>query len=281
MTTLNDDVQLGSAAVRDIAELTELAVAPAELAPGRIYAIRVGGQLHQVDLTGDEYRAQPKRKTGTTTVRDVPSFATYWAKHNQDGESEVYATRETLKLTAVLDAHGSDVEDTGWRQHRLVLQLQHTTAFTAWRDNSGRDMTQEEFANFLEDNRADIVHPPAADMLEVAQSIQMTTKVDFAAGHRLIDGQRVLNYTEATDSKAGQRGELAIPAEITLGLFVFKGASHADVFTARFRHRIQNGQLRLSYRLDRPDDVVDAAFEGVVAEVSEQCGATVMRGTPA
>ena len=272
---------LDTGAIEDVANLATAAAEPAQLELGGYYTVVAGGALHKVDLTGDEYQTQPRRKKGTTTVRDVASFAHYWAKHRRDGASEVYATRDALKITAVLDAHGADDDATGWGQHRLVLQLEHTTAYKAWRDKSGVDMTQEEFANFLEDNRVDVVHPPAAEMLEVAQSLQATTKVDFAAGHRLADGQRILSYTETMESRAGTQGQLAIPAEITLGVFVFKGASHADVFTARFRHRLVQGQLRLSYRLDRPDDVVDAAYAGVVAEVAEQCAATVLVGTPA
>lgn len=272
------EISLQDATVGDIAELAFHAAEPAKLELGGYYTVIAGGQLHKLDLTGDQYQAQPRRKTGTTTVRDVESFAAYWAKHRLDGVSELYASRDGLTVTAVLDAHGTDT--TGWGQHRLVLKLQHTTAYQAWREASGREMGQEDFATFLEDNRADIFSPPAAEMLEVAQSIQATSSVEFAAGHRLVDGQRRFTYTETNTARAGQKGELAIPAELTLRLFVFKGATGADEFTARFRHRISGGNLRLMFKLDRPDDVVDSAFEGVIAEVAEACAATVLRGTP-
>lgn len=273
---------LDSTAIEEVANLATAATEPSELVLGGYYTVVAGGQVHRIDLTGDEHRTQPRRKTGRTTVRDVASFATYWAKHNQDGRSEVYADRASLTATAVLDAPGGNgPDDTGWGQHRLILQLKHSSAFQAWKGCDGRDMTQEQFAEFLEDNRADIQSPPAAEMLEVAQSIQAATKVDFSAGYRLVDGQRRLAYVETVESRAGAKGELAIPAEIRLAVPVFDGAQVADELVARFRHRISSGSLRLMYKLDRPDDVVDSAFEGVVADVAEACGATVMRGQPA
>jgi uncharacterized protein YfdQ (DUF2303 family) len=268
-------------AVSEIADLATCATEPSALELGKYYTVIAGGQLHKVDLTGDQYQAQPRRKIGATAVRDVASFAAYWAKHRRDSISEVYANRDALAVVAVLDAHGADPDATGWAQHRLVLGLKHSAAFMAWKSGDARDMTQEEFAEFLEDNRADIASPPAAEMLEVAQSIQAATKVDFSAGYRLADGQRRLSYTETVESRAGTKGELAIPAEIRVRLPVFDGAEVADELTARFRHRIVNGQLRLSYRLDRPDDVVSSAFEGIVAEVGEACATTVLRGQPA
>jgi len=275
---MSTNLSLDNEVIADVAELVLNAVEPNQLEPGGYYVVVAGGQPHRIDLTGPEFQDLPKRKAGTTTVRDVASFASYWGKHSV-AASEVYADRDRLTVTAVLDAHGGTTPN--WGGHRLVLALKHSSAWTAWKGADGREMTQAAFAEFLEDNRADISRPTAAAMLEVAQSIQAVSKVDFASGFRLVDGQRRLTYTETIDAKAGQRGELAIPAEIVLRLPVFNGATVGDELTARFRHRIADGQLRLSYRLDRPDDVVDAAFEGVVSEVAEQCAATVLRGTPA
>ena len=46
--------------------------------------------MQKIDLTGDQYRDFPKRKTGTVTVRNVASFERYYAKH-ADEDSEVFA----------------------------------------------------------------------------------------------------------------------------------------------------------------------------------------------
>jgi uncharacterized protein YfdQ (DUF2303 family) len=268
-------------AITAIANLGTAANGAEQLGLGEYHVVTsLDGQLHTIDLTGDAYRDRPKRKTGTVTVRDVDSFATYWTKHCDDA-SEIYADRINRTVAGVLDAHGTGAQQTGWRQHRILLALTYSSAFTAWTRNDGQEMSQEAFADFLEENRLDIAEPSAAQMLEVAQSIQAATKVDFSSGFRLTDGQRRISYTETVESKAGQKGELAIPTEIKLRLPIFDGAAVADELTARFRHRINGNQLRLSYRLDRPADVVTAALDGVIADVAETTGSTVLRGTPA
>lgn len=266
--------------VNSIAGLGVAAAGSRKLDLGGYYAVAsVDGELHQIDLTGDRWRDQPKRKEGTTSVRDVASFAGYWGKHATAGESEIYANREGCSVTAVLDAHTAD--EARWGKHRLVLGLRFSEAFKAWQAHDGKAMDQETFAEFLEDNRADIHTPNAAEMLEIASSLQATTQASFSSGIRLADGQRQLAYTEDTSAKAGQRGDLTIPTEIVLAVQVFDGATVADRLTARFRYRISNGHLSLHYKLDRPADVISSAFEGIVHEVTDACAATVLRGTPA
>lgn len=263
--------------VQPVIDIAQAAADPVLLTPGSVYSVIVGGRLETIDLTGDQYRDLPKRKTGTVLVRDVNSFAEYWGKHS-DSDSEVFADRESRTVTAVLDANtGTGAR---WQQHRLKLGLQYSQAWQAWTAFDGRPLDQEAFAEFLEDNRADIHDPPAADMLEIASSLQASTKAEFQSGIVLANGQRKLSYVEQTTAQAGQRGDLTIPTEITLGLAVFEGSAVADAVTARFRYRISNGKLSLHYKLDRPADVISTAFAGVVAEVERLCSATVLRGNP-
>lgn len=265
--------------VNTIAGLAVAAAGSRKLDLGGYYVVAsTDGELHQIDLTGDAWRDLPKRKTGSTSVRDVPSFATYWSKH-ADVNSEVYAHRDSRTVVAVLDAH--EAATARWGQHRLVLGFQFSTAWKAWTSFDGQQMPQEAFAEFLEDNRADIVEPAAAEMLEIASSLQASTKAEFQSGIQLSNGQRKLSYVEDTTAKAGQRGDLTIPTEIALGIRVFEGADLADRVTARFRYRINAGKLTLHYKLDRPADVITAAFEAAVNELADACDTTVLRGTPA
>ncbi len=263
-----------------ITTLADAASGAEQLAPGGFYvALSRDGQLHQIDLTGDRWRDLPKRKEGTTTVRDVASFGGYWDKHAALYESEIYADRRACTVTAVLDAHTA--VEARWGKHRLVLGLQHSEAWKAWTGRDNQSMDQQQFAEFLEDNRADIHTPPAAEMLEIASSLSASTKAEFQSAVVLGNGQRKLSYVEDTTAKAGTRGDLTIPTEIVLAVQVFDGATVADRVTARFRYRINAGKLSLHYKLDRPADVISSAFEGIVHEVTDTCAATVLRGTPA
>lgn len=265
-------------AVAEIAEIVREGTEPTELEIGRVYAFRLGDRVHEIDLTGDQYHTAPKRKTGATVVRDVPSWLTYWTKHSDSG-SEIYASRDALAVTAVLDAHTADAPRFG--EHRLKLALKHSDEFAAWHAASGRMMNQEAFAEFLEDHRAAVTEPTAADMVELAQTFQATTRVEFKSSTILASGQRALSYVETVDASAGAKGKLVIPPAFTLALQVFEGATEADQVTARLRYRINGGNLQLGFVLDQIGDVISAAFTGIAEAIGSGTGRPVLYGTPA
>lgn len=259
-----------------IVDTATRAAEPHQLEPGKVYAFNTPSGVHKVDLTGPEYRDVPERKTGTTTVRDVGSFTHYYGKH-ADNDSEIYADAERLTVTAVLDAH----TETGprWGGHRLHLDLRESDAWQQWTRSDGTLMSQEKFAEFIEDHLPELIEPDSATMLEIAQSLQATTSVDFQSGHRLQDGQRQLKYVETTQAKAGAKGELTIPEVFTVGLVPFDN-SEGYRLTARLRYRISGSELSIGYKLERPKDVQAAAFADVLEQISGDIGVTVMTGTP-
>lgn len=264
--------------VQAVIDTATRAAGPSTLEPGKVYAFATpGGGVQKVDLTGDDYRDAPVRKSGTTVVRDVASFLAYFDKH-RDQDSEVYADAERLTITAVLDADTADAPR--WGRHRVTLSLRTTEAWNQWLARDNKLIGQEDFAEHIEDHLAELVSPPAAEMLEIAQSIQGTTKCEFQSGTRLQSGQRQLAFVETTTAKAGQKGTLEIPETFKIALTPFEGSTGYEL-TARFRYRIEGNGLRLGYKLDRPGDVRQHAFADILASVSEAVGTPVMNGTPA
>lgn len=249
-----------------------------ELTPGKIYAFVTPDRgVHQVDLTGDQYKDQPTRKKGTTTLRDSASFLAYFGKH-ADANSEVYGDAERLTLTAVLNANTADTPR--WGDHRAVLALRTTDAWKQWLDKDGKLMSQEQFAEFLEDHIPELLEPDSATMLEIAQSIQGVAKAEFQSGTRLSTGERALKYVETIQAKAGQKGELVIPETFVIGLVPFEG-SEGYRLTARLRYRINGGPLQLGYKLERPEDTLRTAFQDVVTAIDEAIDVPVLNGGPA
>ena len=253
------------------------AAPPAVLEPGKVHAFHTPAGVQKFDLTGPEHTGIPPRKSGTTTVRDAASFLAYWTKHS-DEHSEVYADADRLAVTGVLDAHTND--DARWNDHRLRLELRKTDAWSQWLALDGKLMTQEQFAEFIEDHLPELLEPKSADMLEIAQSIQGAVKAEFHSGTRLSSGERKLSYSETVTAKAGQKGELVIPETFVVGLVPFEG-SEGYKLTARLRYRINGGPLQLGYKLERPADVLRTAFADVVKAVGEEVGVPILNGTPA
>lgn len=246
-----------------------------------VFAVPQGGHVEQVDVGAvlDKYRDRPRRKKGAFAAQDAASFARYLTKH-ADGNSEVWADAVGSTVVGVINAHqaASDGE-AGWSDHRVTYRVQHTDAWKAWANRNGTLMGQADFAELIEDRATDIVTPSAADMLELAQTFQATVGVNFESSKVLSSGERQLEYRETVEAKAGRAGRLEVPKEFQLALKPFEGAETYKV-TARFRYRITDGNLRIGFRLERPEDVLRDAFEGVVAAIEGQVEQPVFRGVP-
>jgi uncharacterized protein YfdQ (DUF2303 family) len=268
--------------VQAVIDTAKQASTAQELQVGKIYTVALGaGCSKTIDLTGDEWKATPSRKTGSTTVRDVPSFLAYYGKHADDS-TEVYADVDRHTVTAVLDAHAADADGARWGSHRVALALRTTQSWRDWTGHSGKLMSQDEFAEFLEDHVSELVAPAAAEMLEIAQSLQAATKVEFKSASRLADGQRQFEFVETVQAKAGTKGQLTIPESFKIGVKVFEGAEVGDTVTALLRYRINGDKLTIGYKLQQPQDVLTIAFQDVVTAVGEGInGGTVLNGTPA
>ncbi|MET7412477.1 DUF2303 family protein [Streptomyces rubiginosohelvolus] len=269
----------GTQAIIDIAQA---AVAPQALEPGKVHVVALGrGQFQQIDLTGPQHTGVPARKSGTTVVRDVDSFLAYFDKHG-DESTEVYADVESRTITAVLDAHTAAAAR--WGGHRLELRLRATSAWRAWIGADNALMSQGAFAEFIEDNLVDLVEPDSATMLELAQSFEATTSAEFQSSQRLDSGQRRFSYTEDVQAKAGAKGDIVIPATLTLALRPFEGCEAYRV-TARFRYRLdrQKGALTLGFKIERPEDTLSAAFEDIRTLVDDGTPEeiAVLNGAPA
>jgi uncharacterized protein YfdQ (DUF2303 family) len=266
-------------AAQIIRELAAFRAVPSELQPGEIYAYQTADGPKLVNLRDDQYLSLPRRKQNSVTVRDVGSFVHYYAKHADD-DSEVFADVKRTLIIAVLDAHAGD--RARWQEHVLNLQLEVTPEWAAWARTDRQMMSQESFSEFIEDHIADIAADgpcTGSDLLEMAQQFQAHTKVEFKSGSRLASGETQLTYAETIDAKAGQRGQISIPGAFELGIRVFDDLEPYRV-KARFRYRLNGGQLTLGYHLDDPERKVRDAVQLVVAKTEEACAVKIMLGRP-
>jgi uncharacterized protein YfdQ (DUF2303 family) len=289
ITDLSSEIVDTTDTVRTVVELTQRAMTPVKLAPGAIYAVATAdGKVHTIDLTADQYLANPRRPYGIYHLRDTESWLAVWAKWYQTSiaQPEVFADVDNLQVVAVFDPAPAEETDSGlqggWRQHRAQLQLRKSDALMRWTALQGRTtpIGQVDFADFLEDNLVDIVEPDAARVLEVVSTLHATSRVTFKSGIRLTDGQRQLTWVESTTAAGGTSGNLEMPPTITLGLPVFEGSKVRDRITARMRYRINDGKLTFTVRLDRIDDVIANAFEDQVAAIAKKLEThPILRGT--
>jgi len=243
------DVSLSPNGVNSVREISEAAVQPIPVDPGALYA--TAGHREVLDL--ERYLPRPRRKTGSVALATVASFEEYLKSHYEPEETTVWVSFDQRAVVGVLDDHSPG--DPGFGQHRARVTLQHTDAWKHWTGKNNVPMEQAKFADHIEEGIRELVEPDGATMLEVAQSIHASTSATFRSATRLTDGNVRVQYDEETTASAGQRGELTIPQEFVLAIPPFVGEDPYRI-TARLRYRIQNGNLALSYKLERTEDVI-------------------------
>lgn len=239
-----------------------------------VNVLRTGEHL-QVNAL-ERYDRAPRRPRANTAVGDVGSFAALMSMAQHQG-SVMFADLDRARISAVINFHG-------WCDHRIVLELSPSEQFRRWSAYNGVLMAQAEFAELIEDSIADIVAPPAADLLELAQSFQAIKNVEFESGKRLASGAVRFRYIETVDARAGTAGDLTVPETFTLHLPVWRGGAVVAV-TAKLRYSIARTGLQLGFKILHLEDVLSAAFGDVVRSIGEVLPAednsyTIVRGRP-
>lgn len=259
--------------------LAGAALAPQELGDARFLTVPPGYSMQEVTGQVEKAQAMPSRKRGTVQVKDVASLLTCLHDQMLQGAKEtayVYADPDARTITAIFnDQRGG----AGWRDYRAALKAEYTPEFQRWLENNGasRAKSQADFAEFIEDNLADVAEPFAQQLLTVATTIQASSGIEFKSARRLQDGQSQLTYHETINATAGADGALSIPKEFTLGLRIFKNGG-GYLLKARLKYRLAAGSVKFWYELDRPERAVEDAFTGYVNEVREKSGYAVLIG---
>ena len=255
-----------------VSALAGQALSPQGVEISEVYTVAdQDGGVRIIDT--DQYGPGPRRATGRRIVTDAYSFVTYLDRHATD-QTEVFADNVASTVIAVLDSNTGFDKPNGWQGHTVKLELVKTIPWLAWmaRDLTtvGRDawLSQEEFAEFIQERATDCIKPDSATLLELATSFQANNKVDFKSAVNTGSGQVNLGFNETITAKAGQAGNIPIPTELKLRLRPYIGGPIYNV-TAQFRFRLNGGDLRLGFAIVRPQDILDAAFTDIVDEIRD------------
>jgi uncharacterized protein YfdQ (DUF2303 family) len=252
-----------------VADLARLAQTPEELDPSKAYVLVVkdGEAVEELDL--EHLLESPRRASGTYTPADVLSFMHYVQVHAVTEHTTIWVDQLAARIVAVINDHGESA--TGFGDHRVALQLVRTPEWSHWLAADGKYLTQEQFAEHLQDGIMEIRDPDAATMLEIAQTIQGKTNADWKSAVRLDNGQVGFAYQEEVAATAGRAGNMEIPATLALGIAPFYGEAPFEI-GARLRYRIREGNLSIGYKLERPGDVELNVLKDIRDRLTDEAG---------
>lgn len=208
---------------------------------------------------------------------DLPSFTSYVNTFTQSERTRIFAEPGFLaggqaKVTAVLDYHTPDHPDHG--THIATYSPRYSDQWQLWKRVCGPEHKQAAFAELIEEARADIRAPEAANLLDIVRTFKANKKTEFDSVVYQPNGSVLLNYSEQV-AQTGTSG--ALPETMTLGIPVyFRGTIYAVPLFVRYR--VGNGGVAFQLKLDRADVIEDAAFSEVAKIIFEVTGIEVYMG---
>lgn len=242
-----------------IRDISQQAVEPYEIDPHVDYLISTpSGSYTLVDT--EKLREHPTRASGTYKPETVASFIDYVEKHSDKEATTVWVHSTQGKVVAVLDDHSA--KDPNWGKHRVALDLVTTPEWTFWTKLDGTLVDQEAFANHLQDGLPDILEPDGATLLEIAQTFQVKTGVNFRKGVDITSGEVKFTYDEEQQAKAGKAGDVEVPRQFKLYLAPFVGEEKVEL-NANLRWRTGKGEFAIGYKLEHPERVIETVLEGI------------------
>ena len=251
-----------------------------------VIALPEGWNL-KTDASMEQYGDYPYRKKGITSFKVQESFVEYVCKHKLEN-TVLYAKvnkddgKNPLVVTAVFNDHDHNEMDepqAGWQDFRAHLVPQASHEWLVWTENSGKKMSQFQFAAFIDDNIKDISsqegYPTGTDMLQMALQFELTHDKRMKSAIRLQSGGTNIEYIEDDDASTVKRMQAF--DKFMLGIPVFwRGQAYA--VEAKLRYRVREGELTLWYDLVRTDVVVDDAVENILAAVGNGTDSSILYG---
>ncbi len=268
-----------SGAIREVKELVQKIAQP--ITTETVHGIVVPKDCELKSLVELQYPdgRLPSRVKATVALRDGDSFIKY-LKTFRTSLTRIFAEPKTLAFLAVLDYHGESASPSvEFMSHRATFAMEKDERWNIWAGRNEKPFTQTEFAEFIEDNAADIFDPSAANMLEIARDLQAHTEVNFDSKVKLTNGQVQFKYQETVTAGVGPAGTVEIPEVFKIQIPVFYGEGVVAI-TCRLRYRIQGGKLTFHYKMYRQGETLQIAFDKAVKSISESLGADVLMGNP-
>lgn len=228
--------------------------------------LRLDGSISELP---EKMRDLPRRIRQSVDVYDPQSFIEYFGVYcNQS--SRVFVDRQNAKVVAVLDYHIDGTSETiapRWGDHRLNYVFRPTLEWAAWKSNDRKPIAQIVFAEFIEDNLLDIVHPTHAEMLYMSRKFEAKKDVQFSSATNLENGEIQFCYTE--DVRSGSKQDsIEAPKTFTILVAPFEGSDKVEI-KCRFRFTLKDQSLTLRYEMERPQVIVEAAVDKAIAAIRQ------------
>lgn len=261
-----------------------------------------GKKAYDIKPFLDKYLTAPERRKGTATVTQLNSFIDH-VNRFKDENSVIFANNNMTNpsLTAIIDYHESTFEGSPrFGEHRTHYDFPLSKEWKAWLEFDGKQLSQADFAAFIEDRIGDILHTSDGDVESDEKLKELSellggrfagpsTLVAFSKNLEVNDNSRVKSSTNLSSGEGSiiyetahvddQGAPVKVPNMFLIGLPIFVGGDIYRV-AVRLRYRIRSGSISWFYNLYRIENTFEDAFEGACNKASEETGLPLFLGSP-
>ena len=161
----------------------------------------------------------------------------------------------------------------------MTLTLRQSTEWQTWTRLNNKQLTQQEFAEFLEQNAIDITSPDPAAMREIAEDLETTIAVDFASAQKQAGGKVNFRYTETTKTTVSGGKQITVPDSFSIAIPAFIGGNRVRM-DVLLRYRVKDQKLIFFYTLVRPEEVIRNAFSDARKVIADGIQVKIINGSP-
>jgi uncharacterized protein YfdQ (DUF2303 family) len=260
-----------------------------------------GRRVESVKKYLDEYRTRPERRTGIATTTTLRSFV-HLVNRFKDKESAIFADNNAKapKLLAVLNYNPAETEEqegeARFGDHRVVYDFPVSVEWSAWTGKNGAEMSQADFAQFLEDRVMDVGNPAEAlstakdfaaqlgitlaspqRLMELSRGLSIRVNSKFTQAVKLSSGEAQVGFEEAHEDEAG--GPVKIPGGFAIRIPVFRDGEAFEI-PVRLKYRPVGSTVLWSFTLQRVEKVWDLVIGEACASVEKDTALPLYFGTP-
>lgn len=219
----------------------------------------------------------PVRKTGSIKLDDDDSFIAYINRHKISDLSTIYCQADykesKVEFKCIINDHGAPKDGQQWRDHCAGYQPEFSEEWRRWTGGNKRQLSQIEFAMFIEENLNDVAAPEGMptgnQLLEMALSFQANQDMRFKSAIRLQNGGVNMSFVQDDDNQT--LATMQMFEKIAIGIPVFWNGDAYQI-TARLRYRVREGRLTFWYELIRSDKTLEHATKQLIEKIKLETG---------
>jgi hypothetical protein len=242
------------------------------------------GTQHVIIPEGFHAHTVPPRDKMLVRIQQAPAFydaggfSSYVNRFKSDA-TRIFAlpghlaSDQRARVMAIMDYHAPP-STAAHGLHVATFLPRYSEPWLRW--TKAPAMAQVAFAEFVEENRADIVDPDAAVLLDIVSKFKTSRKQEYDSVVYQSNGDVVVAWSDKTEN-AGKPG-VVVPDKLKLGIPIYFRGTVFEV-PVFMRYRLADGKLMFQVKVDRADYVEQAAFDEITGKISAETSIEVYLGS--